>query len=254
MNTLKRDDWQLIVKRIHKGYYVPFLGAGANVSSAYHNYVGHLLGGDVALRIVEEWLGLKQSKLKDVTRVTTHKKIMNSKPLYDDLIRVTLENLPRVALHVEFRQDFSFLFDYLKLILPDDRKPSPLLETLANLPPPKSATHPPFQLIVTTNYDDLMEKALAANKRDFKVVVQRPEGFESAEQKKLEQELSQYTGVVVYKIHGSFGEGENKDAHSIIITEEDYIRFLTVINKEVQGIPPLIKAKLVQLDSVVFGL
>jgi hypothetical protein len=176
---------------------------------------------------------------------------MNAKPRYDDLTRVALQNLARVALHVESRHDFTRLRQALEKTFPQDRKPSPLLEVLASIHPPAKPTS--FQLIITTNFDDLLEKALTNQNRDFKVVVQRPEGFNAETQEKWKNELAAYKGVVVYKIHGSFNEEDNQSAHSIIITEEDYIKFLTVIDQRVKGIPPLIKSKLVVSTLLFLG-
>lgn len=205
MTELDSSDWRFIVKRIREGECVFFLGAGANVKSVEYDYPGLPLGGAVAFRIMEMWMDLKGVDLKKATQVITHKKITDASPRYDDLTRVGLENLARVALHVESREDFKDLFGYLKDILPDEEcMPSPLLDTLARIPSPQKLTYPPFQLIVTTNYDSLLEKALDLHKRDYKVIVQRPEGFDEKTQKQLENELAEYSGIVVYKIHGSF--------------------------------------------------
>lgn len=205
MTELDSGDWRFIIKRIQEGECVFFLGAGANVKSADYDYPGLPLGGAVAFRIMEMWMGLKGVDLKQATRVVTHKKITDASPRYDDLTRVGLENLARVALHVESREDFKDLFGYLKDILPDEEcNPSPLLDTLARIPSPQQPTYPPFRLIVTTNYDSLLEKALDFYKRDYKVIVQRPEGFDEKTQQELENELAGYSGLVVYKIHGSF--------------------------------------------------
>lgn len=205
MTEFDSSDWRFIVKRIREGECVLFLGAGANVKSEEYDYPGLPLGGAVAFRIMEMWMDLKGVDLKQSTRVVTHKKITDASPRYDDLTRVGLENLARVALHVESREDFKDLFGYLKDILPDEECiPSPLLDTIARIPSPQKRTYPPFQLIVTTNYDSLLEKALDIHKRDYKVIVQRPEGFDEKTQKQLENELAEYSGIVVYKIHGSF--------------------------------------------------
>jgi len=57
--------WELIVKRIHEGFCVPFLGAGVNVRSA--GYEGLPLGSDVALQLVKRMIGLKQESLWKAT-------------------------------------------------------------------------------------------------------------------------------------------------------------------------------------------
>jgi hypothetical protein len=238
--------WDLIVERIHKGFCVPFLGAGVNVSS--EGYKGLPLGGEVALRLVEKLIGLENIDLKDLCEIITHRALVP----YKDLTRIGLQNLARVALHVEFGTDPSYLITSLKTIIPDDEcKPSPLLKTLARLP---------FQLIVTTNYDRLMEQALEDIQKPHKLIVQPIKGFDVAAQKDLQDELVQHTGLIVYKIHGTFPREEanakkqDKDPFSrVIITEDDYIEFLTVVGIENMGVPNLIKEKMVDSTLLFLG-
>ena len=93
----------------------------------------------------------------------------------------------------------------LELILPDtERESSELLKTLARLP---------FSLGVTTNYDRLMERALCdlAVNRPYRQIVQPIGGFNAARQKSLQQELSGYDGLILYKLHGTFSD-EGADA------------------------------------------
>src|SRR5271165_1746857 len=151
------EDMIYIAERIQEGECVLFLGAGVNVNGGTYSK-GLPLGGEVALRLLGKWMDLHGEELKKATcsltdRVNTSEKIQRLKG-YEDLTRVALQNLSRVALHVEFRYGFKRLLRYLKEILPEDEcEPSPLLRTLARLPAPQERTDPPFQLIVTTNYD-----------------------------------------------------------------------------------------------------
>jgi hypothetical protein len=272
-NALDFEDWNLITDRIRDGACVPFLGAGANSSSSDGEYQGLPLGGDVSLRMVERWMDLQGIDLERLTKLQAHEQILSS-PRYEDykdLTRVGLFNLSRVSLHVQVRQDYGMLIKYLRELIPEAAcKPSPLLQTLAKVPPPVKPTAPPFQLIVTTNYDRLMERALESqgykehkeddeNKEDdedkdsrrYKVVIQPIKGFEAKLQRKLEKELATYEGIVVYKIHGSFADNQKKDA--LVVTEEDYIEFLLTIMKPKAGIPNLIKAKLVGSTLLFLG-
>src|SRR5262249_2567138 len=114
---------------------------------------------------------------------------------------------------------------------------------------------PPFQLIVTTNYDQLLERALRDSGRDPWVIVQPIEGFKSTDRRKLDEKLAEFEGDVVYKIHGSFsaapGSPASSPAHWIVITEEDYIKFLLTITRVKEGIPEQIVTKL-KLSSLLF--
>jgi hypothetical protein len=275
-NALDYDDWKLIIDRICDGACVPFLGAGVNVSSSSGEYQGLPLGGDLSLRMVERWMDLQGIDLEQLTKLQAHEKILAS-PLYEDykdLTRMGLFNLSRVALHVQVRQDYGILIKYLRELIPEAKcQPSPLLRTLAKLPSPVKPTSPPFQLIVTTNYDRLMERALETqgykeDKEDdegkggksYKVVIQPIKGFDAKPQKKLENELAVYQGIVVYKIHGSFVDTKEdtpsivqKKKDAVVVTEEDYIEFLLTVMKPKAGIPQLIKAKLVGSTVLFLG-
>jgi hypothetical protein len=243
VDTLNTNEWKLIVDRIRDGHCVPFLGAGVNANSDDGTYKGLPLGGEVSLQLLEKWLGLKGVDRSKLVTVVTDKTIDWDR--YSDLKRIGVENLARVSLHVEYVDDFKLLIKYLREILPDDdRDPSPLLRTLARLPMPAQRTDPPFQLIVTTNYDCLLEKAFKEAGIPLKKVVQPKKGFNPKEQRALQTELSVYEGVVLYKIHGSFLEDRKKENPEIVITEEDYIEFLHSVVNSKRGIPGLISGKL----------
>lgn len=194
--------WNMIVERIDKGLCVPFLGAGVNAK--YPGYEGLPLGGDVALRLLEEMLGMHAGTLADLPHAVRFQTlagyrertedalrelagllrdaqqpydparlqeiiksilpddqddllayVITNKNLeqYREFTRVALQDLARVALRYRWQAaEIDFFIAKLKTIIPDvERKPSALLRRLAALP---------FELIVTTNYDRLMERAL----------------------------------------------------------------------------------------------
>ena len=283
MPDISPAQWKYIVGMIDKGLCVPFLGAGVNVSSG--QYVGLPLGGQLAIRILRELLNLDEGQIKTLTDITIQplgsqvaigalvnilklskgqeKKLTKIKirgdveasKYFKDIARISIYNLARIALHYELEIDNLALKDLVVGLLPDkDRKPSKLLTTLAKLP---------FKLIVTTNYDRLMERALDRAKRPYKVVVQPVSGFTPDEQTKLRDELAGYNGLIVYKLHGSFydppkgGKGSNKLVNAVpprlIITEEDYIEFLTIVGIEDVGVPKLIAEKIVDSALLFLG-
>lgn len=236
---IKPPHWKLIVERIYERRCVPFLGAGVNVSSG--EYRGLPLAGEVSMRLIETLTGKRVKNLDELVQVNTDESLNE----YKELTRTGLHDLARVALHVEFINDTPYLMKRLNDILSDDdREPSKLLNTLAQMP---------FELIVTTNYDQLMERALPVKP---KVVVQPINGFDADTENALRDELAAYKGTVVYKIHGTFkNEGQrNHDGSSpVIITEEDYIKFLTSIGKSHGGIPVQIKSKLTYSTLLFLG-
>ena len=207
-------DWEILVSRIRSGRCVPFLGAAANISSDSLKYKGTPLGSDVSKKLAATLAGGPRDP----------------------------ENLPRVSLHLEVRKDRPYLEERVEqLIDAGSCQPSPLLRLLAELP---------FDLIVTTNYDCLMEQALKEAGRDYMVLVQPPKGFHpNAPELKA---LAGYTGVIVYKIHGTFG-GADRLPSDLILTEEDYIVFLTAVTGTADriGVPNLITGRL-QTRSMLF--
>lgn len=209
--------WNLLVSRIRADLCVPFLGAGANVSSTAPEYRGLPLGRALAATLAQE---------------LQHQE-------------GTVAELARVSLEYEMSGDRPGLTEFLKQELPDQAcEPSPLLRTLARLP---------FGLYVTTNYDHLLERALQEAGRDYRVIVQPAGGFlDTGEVQARFTALETYEGALIYKIHGTFRASTLPvdppvgDEDPVIITEDDYIDFLTVIEgrQDIIGVPKLIRSRL----------
>jgi hypothetical protein len=189
---------------------VPFLGAAANITSKKPAYMGLPLGQQVA-----EHLAAK-----------LHQKVADKR------------NLPRVSLLFERMLKRHALLEALKQLLPEkERQPSPLLALLAQLP---------VDLFVTTNYDRLLERALEP--RQPYVVVQTDQELLGSEYvgQWSDQPDGQPRRPLVYKIHGTFQEPDDKhiDRSPVIITEDDYINFLTLLGSKANGVPTLIGSRL----------
>lgn len=239
--------WEMITDDIRNGTCVPFLGAGVNVSS--DGYRGLPLGAEVARRLLGKLINEQPPGVTELFKVEPGPLLSS----YSHLLRVGAQDLARVALHIQIKGDESTLLKFVKDILGDtDCAPSPLLAVLAKLP---------VRLIVTTNYDGLMEKAidLAEDQPEPVVIVQPPKGFSRDQQEELRVKLGASgvaeqraraadEPVIVYKIHGSLGD----ESGQLIISEEDYIDFLTVLGKKSKaGVPPLISS-MVQDSSLLF--
>ena len=219
-----------IVERIRTGRCVPFLGAGVNLTSRSRRYRGLPLGGKLARKLANR-LGANNS------------------------------TLARLALEWEVRADRWSLVHFLSRALrhePADPRcvPSPLLRTLARIQS--------LKLVVTTNYDALFEKALAdeGRERDYEVVVQPPQGFDATiEIREWLGRLQQQKKLILYKIHGSFADQPDGSPPPLIITEDDYIEFLTVLGrgkaeggeKGKIGVPPRIITELTASSLLFLG-
>ena len=206
---------QEIAASVKNGTCVPFLGAAANYKHA--GYEGLPLGTAVAESLAAK---LPNEKLPDKT------------------------NLPRVSMVLE-RQIFrAGLLKNLRTLLPDtERDPSRLLKVLATLP---------FDLYVTTNYDRLMERALQP--RDPIVVVQTVGGIENASaiDPWAATDIAKRSPLV-YKIHGTFKDPNPLDKSPLIITEDDYIDFLTQLANEERSVPRKVKARLAMNTLLFLG-
>lgn len=145
----------MILTAIHERTCVPFLGAGVNAGDG-KDYQGLPGGRDVALRLIEGLTGMKVKNLDELAKVIDIRKEVMEAGLAEDLARLNFQNLPRVAQHVEVQSGGSkkraHLLKRIREIIPDkDCEPSKPLELLARMP---------FDLIVTTNFDRLFERAL----------------------------------------------------------------------------------------------
>jgi hypothetical protein len=237
-SRISREDWTLILERIHGKACVPFLGAGVNVS--HDGYEGLPLGPELTRQLAWELHGVKRAELDELAEVMSGTALFKR---YGDLARLGVEDLARVALHFLWKWDHPRLMQHLRSVLPDqDRQPSELLQTLARLP---------FRLIVTTNYDRLMERALEEAGTAFLPVVQPIGGFDRDTQAQLRDQLADWgEQLILYKIHGSFVDGDV--FRRVIVTEEDYIEFLTVVGAK-GGVPEAISKELRNTTLLFLG-
>jgi hypothetical protein len=265
-------DWLTIIGRIEKGLCVPFLGAAANVTS--DKYEGLPLGADLALHMIgtitDKDVEEIKTELKELKNIGVIKKLLDS-PDYNGLARLALQDLTRVAMLVRYKTDFDMFISLLKSFVPDTkREPSALLNTLARIPM--------LKLIVTTNYDRLMERALDEANEHPEVIVQRLRGFNDEEQEEVRTQMIKPDARIIYKMHGTFLEEKAKDdeagvthenggqreavtldgneselAAQLIIGEDDYIQFLTVIGKAKVGVPDPIKARITDSTLLFLG-
>lgn len=125
--------------------------------------------------------------------------------------RESVRDLQRVSLCYEKSPGFgrAKLVQRLNQCLMLNKKPSPILNMLAEMP---------FRIIVTTNYDRLMEAALRAKEKEPTVVVYDPDFNRNTRDVGEEPEDKH---PLIFKMHGDLTQNE-----SIVITDEDYITFV----------------------------
>jgi hypothetical protein len=118
-----------------------------------------------------------------------------------------LANLQRVALFYEITRSRRQLVEAIGNAVHTGRQPSPMLHALAELG---------FPLVITTNYDQLFERALGMVGKQPRVAVYSPELEVTTDYRDPTAE-----SPVVFKIHGDILRPE-----SVVVTDEDYIQFV----------------------------
>ena len=150
-------------------------------------------------------------------------------------------DLVRVSQYVELTMGDATLFEELHSIFARLYEPNKLHRLVAELPSLLRAQNRPLpgQLVITTNYDDALERAFAAAGEDVDLVSYvaepnqpgrfvhvRPDGERVSIPKHTDYrdfELEQRS--VILKIHGAVDRADEQ-ADSYVITEDDYINYL----------------------------
>jgi SIR2-like domain len=236
-----------VIKAIMAGRVVPFLGAGVNLCGRPEGTTwqqGKCLpsGGELASYLADNF-GCPLTDREDLVRVSQYVEVMNSfGPLYEELHK---------------------LFDA-------DYPPNSLHRLLARLPAllrDKGSSHP-YQLIVTTNYDDILERAFRAEREPFEVVSYIAEGEQRGRflhwfpdgKEQLIEKPNEYSGLlldenrnllrpVILKLHGAVNR-VNGERDSFVITEDHYIDYLT--RSDVSKLVPAVLAEKLMRSHFLF--
>lgn len=241
-----------VVAQIKQGKVVPFLGAGANLASRpkgaawdpqEHRYLPN--GAELARYLAER----------------------------HDYRFPDSDNLVRVAEYISLTAGPGALYDSLRELFNADYPFTALHELLSGLPHfLREKGYPPIQLIVTTNYDDLLERAFAVAEEPIDVLTYMSVGEERGmflhvppggdAQLIKEGEANEYRGLpldehdsltrpVVLKLHGAV-DRLVPERDSFVITEDDYIEYL-VLGDISNLIPATLRAKLVRSNFLFLG-
>lgn len=149
-------------------------------------------------------------------------------------------DLKRVSLHAETSPGGGrrALITALEHFLVKGKKPSPALSLLAQLP---------FQILVTTNYDSLLEDALRAAGKTPDPFYYDPDGTEPTRDVDDDPTADR---PMVLKIHGDLARRE-----SVVITDEDYIRFVQRMSDKASHhpVPETIRYRMKRWPTLFFG-
>jgi hypothetical protein len=134
------------------------------------------------------------------------------------------------------------LYDELHALLDADAAPTPIHSFFASLPPLLRERSLPHQLLVTTSYDLALEAAFLEAGEEFDVVSYMAAGPERGKfchirpdgtgrvvdlPNTYATELSLEQRTVILKLHGQVDRGPERQWESFVVTEDDYIDYLS---------------------------
>ena len=232
---LDRFPFPGVATRLRNSTVVPFLGAGASVAGVPEGPWRLPTGAELTAELVaalEPYPGGAKDQLTKVAQFWVDCQFGRA-DLYEQVRRRFYEDQQHVA-------------------------PNPTALLLADIDVPLR--------IVTTNYDNHLEQAMAQRNRDYRVIThvtnREAPGYGSllvAEPNGRVDEildrdflLSDFDDIVlIYKMHGSVTHPLEADRETIIITEDDYIDFVTTSNGN-RGVPPRALTTLFQKSAFLF--
>ena len=209
---------KVVRRRLIEGRVVPFLGAGASlcgrpldVDPFRDPYLPS--GPELATYLAGEF-AYPQGEAPDLVRVSQYVHAVTGGPvLYEELRRVFARDFEPTALH-------GLLASLPRLLRERDSGSEGLL-------------------VVTTNFDDMVERAFAAAGEPLDVVVylakgdlrgkflhRPPEGeLRAIEQPNRDRKLQPRKRTVLLKLHGAV-DRDSPDGDSFVVTEDHYIDYL----------------------------
>jgi NAD-dependent SIR2 family protein deacetylase len=214
---------RLLADLLSQGKVVPFLGAGA------------ALCGRPSEADDSPW-EYGATYLPDGRQLANY---LAKKAYYDSN---DVHDLLRVAQYARMFAGESGLYDWMREIFASEYEPNRLHTFLARLPQvlrDKGWDPPAYQTIVTTNYDDLLEKAFVAAGEPYDLLWYIAEGSNTGrlwhrahgqEPRVIEDAtsdpLSPDKRTMILKIHGAVDRADSA-RDSYVITEDHYIEYLT---------------------------
>ena len=223
---------RIVTRRLREGRVVAFLGAGANLCGRPTDADwrdGQYLpsGGELAAYLAESY-AYPSREVPDLLRVSQYiQAVTGGTVLYEEL-------------HDLFSRHYE---------------PNDLHHLLAAVPDAvrrwrEEGYDTPYQLIVTTNYDDALESAFVVAGEEFDLVTYVAKGVHRGkfmhrradgtsqliEEPNRYRELSLDTRTVILKIHGAVDRSDPSQ-DSYVITEDNYIEYLA--QKDVSNLLPV---------------
>ena len=210
--------YRLIFDGLNEGSVIPFLGAGASLtwdSETEGENQEHLPSATELANYLAKKVDFPKDETVDLAKVAQYYSLVGGRtPLNRTLHNIFNRNFPLTPLH-------TFLAGIEK----------PLL-------------------IVTTNYDDLVERAFQKQGRPYDLVIHTSEAeagdrilwFEHGSNKAIEispnkLDIDLQAVTVIYKMHGAVDRSD-PERDQYVITEDDYVDFLARMTRN-RAIPAI---------------
>jgi len=218
------ERYRVLLTNLAEGRVVPFLGAGVNLCARVAGYVHgqNLPNGRELASLLAQRFGY-------------------SGPNADDLLKV--------AQYVEVDQGRDPLDLKLREVFHANYAPTAVHRFLASLPArlrAKGYAEGATQVMVTTNWDDALERAFQEAKEPFDLVTYADGGrfwhTPHGDRARLVERPNEYKDLkvgersVIVKIHGTVSR-DDPDRDSYVITEDDYIDYST--RADIQSLLPV---------------
>ena len=243
MERADEDHYFTIAEKLAGGRMIPFLGAGANLCDR---------GGEV-------W---EQGGpfLPSGAELAGHLAARGRYPVQEEL------DLLRVSQYVDAARGEDELYLYLREVFDSEYSPTSLHRLLARAARVLGEAGLPQLLVVTTNYDDLVERALAEESLEFDVVWYEAKQNAEARGRFVHRapggrptviaRPNKYTGLpiklerpAILKLHGCL-DRESAGDDSYVITEDSYIDYLS--GGDVGALIPIALQQQMTSNSLLF--
>ena len=168
----------------------------------------------------------------------------------DSVVFEKPHDLTRISQYIALNGGMQVVYDSVRQILAREYTPTPLHEFFATIPAllrNRNCPHP-YQLLVTTNYDNMLERAFIKQNESYDLLYYIADGADSGNfmlvsngkthliDKPNKYSLPLNERSVILKIHGAI-DHDNAEKDSYVITEDHYIDYLA--RKDIMRLLPV---------------
>jgi len=270
MSDFLDTHYKIVVKAITEKRLILFFGAGVNLCDRQagqrwqHGQFNFLPSGSELASHLAESYNFPSDDIR-VNCPSCKKEMSLSENSINSLN--DKQNLLRVSQYVYVMAGIGPLYDELRSVFNADYPPTRLHKFFAALPSTlREKGYPPHQLILTTNYDDLLESAFKTANEPFDLVSYATNNDLSGGKfmhrlangkTRLIEKPNKYDNVspdkssVILKIHGAVDRLEREN-DSYVITEDQYIDYLAGDNI-IEQVPVKLLAKMHRSHFLFLG-